>query len=80
MVLVTDDTSEGEIEHPCLGCADDVEAAFIWHDGLYRSYVCEGHARKQLPAERTDGEKAAMERKGVRRHREWLRISNRRVE
>ncbi len=36
-------------EKYCLGCADDVRAEYVWHDGLYPSYVCAEHAKEALP-------------------------------
>lgn len=46
--------SEQKIENECLGCAEPTEAEYVWHDGLWTSYVCAEHARKQLPREGRD--------------------------
>lgn len=42
-------TPRDETEHLCLGCSEDTPAEYVWHDGLWPSYVCATHARKQLP-------------------------------
>lgn len=41
--------SETEQEKSCLGCGGHTDAEYVWHDGLYQSYVCADHAREQLP-------------------------------
>lgn len=54
-----------ETEHLCLGCAEDTPAEYIWHDGLWPSYVCADHARKQLPKRGFDDmRKSTIESRG----------------
>lgn len=39
----------------CLGCAEDVEAGYDWHDGLYHTPYCRDHVEDMLPRERPEG-------------------------
>lgn len=48
------------MEYDCLGCAEDTPAEYVWHDGLWTSYICATHARKQLPKRGLDSNRETI--------------------
>jgi hypothetical protein len=50
----------------CLGCGGHSAAEYVWHDGLYQSYVCAEHARDQLPKRGRDDLRARKLENGGR--------------